>query len=55
MNDAPAARWPVAIFDLDGTLADTVNLIVESYQHAFRTVIGRRRTPTSSVPGSAAR
>ncbi len=45
MNDAPSARWPVAIFDLDGTLADTVNLIVESYQHAFRTVIGREEDP----------
>ena len=38
-------RWPVVIFDLDGTLADTVNLIVESYQHAFRTVMGREEDP----------
>lgn len=45
MTDASAARWPVAIFDLDGTLADTVNLIVESYQHAFRTIIGREEDP----------
>ncbi|RKT76877.1 pyrophosphatase PpaX [Terracoccus luteus] len=34
-------RWPVAVFDLDGTLADTIGLIVASYQHAFRTVVGR--------------
>ncbi len=34
-------RWPVILFDLDGTLADTINLIVTSYQHAFREVIGR--------------
>ncbi len=34
-------RWPVVLFDLDGTLVDTINLIVTSYQHAFRTVIGR--------------
>ena len=27
-------------FDLDGTLADTIPLIVASYQHAFRTVLG---------------
>ncbi|MDO5285559.1 MAG: HAD-IA family hydrolase [Actinomycetia bacterium] len=36
-----SAGWPVALFDLDGTLVDTINLIVTSYQHAFRTVIGR--------------
>lgn len=34
-------RWPVILFDLDGTLADTIDLIVESYQHAFLEVIGR--------------
>jgi pyrophosphatase PpaX len=28
------------LFDLDGTLADTIPLIVASYQHAFRTVTG---------------
>ena len=33
-------RWPVVIFDLDGTLVDSVGLIVASYQHAFRTVLG---------------
>lgn len=33
-------RWPVILFDLDGTLADTINLIVTSYQHAFREVVG---------------
>ena len=38
-------RWSTAVFDLDGTLADTINLIVESYQHAFRTVIGRVEDP----------
>ncbi|MBM6403231.1 HAD-IA family hydrolase [Phycicoccus sp. CSK15P-2] len=31
---------PVVLFDLDGTLADTIPLIVESYRHAFRTVLG---------------
>jgi pyrophosphatase PpaX len=34
-------RWPVVIFDIDGTLVDSVDLIVQSYQHAFRTVLGR--------------
>jgi pyrophosphatase PpaX len=38
-------RWSTAIFDLDGTLADTINLIVESYQHAFRAVLGRQEDP----------
>ncbi|WP_392544334.1 HAD family hydrolase [Oryzobacter telluris] len=33
-------RWRTVIFDLDGTLADTIPLIVASYQHAFRTVLG---------------
>lgn len=38
-------RWPVAVFDLDGTLADTVPLIVASYQYAFRTIVGREEDP----------
>lgn len=33
-------RWPVVVFDLDGTLVDTIGLIVASYQHAFTTVLG---------------
>lgn len=33
-------RWPVVVFDLDGTLVNTIPLIVESYQHALRTVLG---------------
>ena len=33
-------RWPCVIFDLDGTLVDTVPLIVASYQHTFRTHLG---------------
>ena len=32
-------RFPVVLFDLDGTLADTIPLIVASYQHAFRSVL----------------
>ncbi|MGC1208240.1 MAG: HAD-IA family hydrolase [Ornithinimicrobium sp.] len=32
-------RWPVVLFDLDGTLADTVDLIVASYDHALQEVL----------------
>lgn len=35
-----APRFGTVLFDLDGTLADTIPLIVASYQHAFRTVLG---------------
>ncbi|MDR0284708.1 MAG: HAD-IA family hydrolase [Propionibacteriaceae bacterium] len=35
-----APRWPVVIFDIDGTLVNSVDLIVASYQHAFQTVLG---------------
>lgn len=34
-------RWTTAVFDLDGTVVDTVPLIVASYQYAFRTHLGR--------------
>jgi pyrophosphatase PpaX len=33
-------RWPVVLFDFDGTLADTIPLIVASYRHTLRTVLG---------------
>lgn len=33
-------RWETVLFDLDGTLADTIPLIIASYQHAFREVMG---------------
>jgi pyrophosphatase PpaX len=32
--------WPTVLFDLDGTLADTIPLIIASYRHAFREVMG---------------
>jgi pyrophosphatase PpaX len=35
----PTPPWPTVLFDLDGTLADTIPLIVASYQHAFRSVL----------------
>lgn len=33
-------RWPVVLFDFDGTLADTIPLIVASYRHALTAVLG---------------
>lgn len=36
---SPRPRYGTVLFDLDGTLADTIPLIVASYQHAFRTVL----------------
>ena len=36
------AAYETVVFDLDGTLVDTIGLIVDSYQHAFRTVLGRQ-------------
>jgi pyrophosphatase PpaX len=41
-----SVRWPVVVFDLDGTLVDTIGLIVASYQHAFTTVLGREEDET---------
>ena len=36
----PSARWPVVVFDLDGTLVDTLPLIIASFQHALGSVLG---------------
>lgn len=36
--DAASPPWSAVIFDLDGTLVDTVDLIVASFQHAFSEV-----------------
>ncbi|MCL2465452.1 MAG: HAD-IA family hydrolase [Micrococcales bacterium] len=33
-------RWPRVLFDLDGTVVDTVPLIIESYAHAINEVLG---------------
>jgi len=33
----PAAAWAAVLFDLDGTLADTVGLILSCYRHTMRT------------------
>ncbi|WP_270886780.1 HAD-IIIA family hydrolase [Pedococcus sp. 5OH_020] len=35
-----SVRWPVVLFDFDGTLADSIPLIVASYRHALSSVLG---------------
>jgi pyrophosphatase PpaX len=37
----PQLRWKAVVFDLDGTLIDTIPLIVASHRHAVQTVLGR--------------
>jgi pyrophosphatase PpaX len=39
-TDGDRLRWGTVFFDLDGTLADTIPLIIASYQFAFREVMG---------------
>lgn len=34
------ARWDAVLFDLDGTLADTIELILASYRHTMHTHLG---------------
>ncbi len=34
-------RWDAILFDLDGTLADTIELILASYRHTMRTHLGQ--------------
>jgi len=38
-------RWPVVLFDLDGTLANSIDLVVASYAYAFSTVDDRPIDP----------
>jgi pyrophosphatase PpaX len=36
-----AARWSAVLFDLDGTLADTTELILRCYRHTMQVHLGR--------------
>lgn len=36
-------RWNTILFDLDGTLANTIPLIIASYQHCLKAVLGETR------------
>ena len=37
----PGSRWSALLFDLDGTLADTIGLILTCYRHTMRVHLGR--------------
>lgn len=39
-TDAPASRVRAVLFDLDGTLVDTIGLILESFRYATTQVLG---------------
>jgi pyrophosphatase PpaX len=41
--------FDAVVFDLDGTLVDSVELIIVSFQHAVRTVLGREISREDSV------
>lgn len=45
-----ALRWPTVLFDLDGTLVNTIEAIVASYTHTWRTVAGRDVTREQILP-----
>ena len=40
--------WPVAVFDLDGTVVNTIPLIIASYEHALTSVLGVRPEPAEA-------
>jgi len=44
-NPLTTPRWPLVLFDLDGTLANSIDLIVASYNHALSSIVGRTVTP----------
>ena len=44
----PSSRPIAVLFDLDGTLIDTIELIMTSMRHAFSTREGRRPTDAAS-------
>lgn len=44
-------HWPVVLFDLDGTVLDTIELIRASHAHAVRTVLGRELSDEELMAG----
>ncbi|MCL1906575.1 MAG: HAD-IA family hydrolase [Propionibacteriaceae bacterium] len=41
-----SAPYPIVIFDIDGTLINTIDLIVASYRHALMSVVGEEGDET---------
>lgn len=41
-------RWPLALFDLDGTVVNTIPLIIASYDYAVYSVLGFHPDPEES-------
>ncbi|MEL4357753.1 MULTISPECIES: HAD family hydrolase [unclassified Luteococcus] len=41
----PKPRWQTVVFDLDGTLCNTIDLILASFDHAHREVLGEQLDP----------
>jgi pyrophosphatase PpaX len=45
LTNVSAPRWPFVVFDLDGTVVNTIPLIIASYEHAMLHVLGERPSP----------
>ena len=51
LRDQPRPVYDAVLFDLDGTVVDSVELIISSFQHATREVLGREFTREETIQG----
>ena len=51
LRDRPEPVYEAVIFDLDGTVVDSVELIITSFQHAAREILGLEFTPEETIKG----
>ena len=51
LRNRPEPVYDAVIFDLDGTVVDSVELIITSFQHAVREVLGLEFTPEETIKG----
>ncbi|MDD2457166.1 MAG: HAD-IA family hydrolase [Eubacteriales bacterium] len=49
MNEAP--KWDAILFDVDGTLIDSIPFIIESFQYAFRLNLGHPMDEATILAG----
>lgn len=49
MSTGSTPRYRAVVFDLDGTVVDSVELIIVSFQHAIRVVLGREASREESM------